>query len=356
MSNAFLLKGRKSLLIGLTIFLIFGSTEILLRVRQLIRNGTFFNEESVLFTRDPLLGKVLRPGAKIIGSSAALSIDKWGFRGRDFPLEKDDGVFRIFVLGDSVVFERFAVNNGTTWTARLEKILNGAQTKKRVEVINAGVSGLRTDNVYYYLKDRIARFKPDMVILYQGANDINYQSQISHSSGKPEAEEADLLNLQRIREKYFLWFDLLRAKTASLLASGQKALRSDKIDDASVSNYEDGLKKIADYCQKNKIILIPSTIARSFRRNQPEWYQMQMSSSMMVYNPYLSVKGLNDAFDRFNGAIRDLSKEGKLDLVDADVEIPSDEKYFRDHVHFTDAGDKLAADIFARSILQRYLN
>ncbi len=346
-------KVGKSLIIGLTVFLIFTSTEVLLRVRQFMRNGTFFNEEGVLYRRDPVLEKVLRPGVKIVGSSAALSIDEWGFRGPDFPREKANGVFRIFVLGDSVVFERFAINNGTTWTARLEKTLNSSQTGKKVEVINAGIPGFKIDSAYCYLKDRVSGFKPDMVILYQGANDINYQSQIAHSSGRPEANEADLLDFQRIGEKYFLWLDLLRSKTAAFLASGQRSLRSDRIDSASVDNYENGLRKIIDYCRKNGIILIPSTVARSFRRSQPEWYQMQMSSSMMVYNPYLSVKGLNDAFDRFNGAVRDLSREQGLDLVDADAEVPSTEKYFRDHVHFTDAGDRLVARIFARKILKR---
>lgn len=342
-------KGRRSLVVALSILMAFASAEAALRVRLYIMHGAL--DERDIFLNDPVLGKVLMPGAKVAGSSSSLTVNRWGFRGHDFPLAKGKGVFRIAVVGDSVVFERFAVNDDSAWTARLEKELNGMQNRYRVEVINAGIPGFNVDSTRYYLEKTVSRFKPDLIVLYQGSNDINYQSKVMHEPKK--MTEANMVSLPRLRERYFMWFNLLRAKTASMMADEQKSMRSDRIEDAAVKNYASGVRGIMEYCRSNKIKLVVSTVVRSFRQDQPERYQAQRASEMIEYNRYLTVQGLNDAFDRFNGAIRDLSGRYGVTLVDTDRLVPSKKEYFRDHVHFTDAGDRLVADIFAGSILKK---
>lgn len=348
------MRQKKSIVVGITVLLIFTSVEASLRVRQYIRYGVLVDDDDIC-VEDPIFGKVFRPGASISGITASVTINRWGFRGHDFPLEKSGGVFRIFVLGDSVVFDRNARNDDTTWTARLEKELNGAQSKYRVEIVNAGVPGFYIDTEYLYLVNRISRFKPDMIILYDGANDINYQSRVLYGSPDKKPDKG-LLNLAYLREKYFVWFNILRSKTASLIATEQKSAKIDRIGDAAVNNYAAGVEKVVRYCRKNNIRLIISTVPRSFSKDQPGWVQAKMAGSMMVYNPYLSLAGLNDAFDRFNSAIRNVCGNDRVCLVDSASMVPAEEKYFRDHVHFTAEGEKLISGIFAKAIAGKYLN
>jgi len=343
------IRERRSLVVGLSIFMVFAAAEGALRVRMYVMHGTL--DEWAIVVSDPVFGKLLKPGARLVGNSSSLTVNRWGFRGHDFPLEKGKGVFRVAVVGDSVVFERFAQNDDTTWTARLEKELNERQHRYKVEVINAGITGFNVDTARLYLEKKVSALKPDLVILYQGSNDINYQSRVLHEPKK--TAETRIASLSQLRERYFMWFGLLRAKTASLKAVEQRSLRSDRIEDAAVKNYSEGLKGIIEYCRSNKIGLVISTVARSFRQNQPEWYQAQRASDMIEYNQYLTIEGLNDAFDRFNGAIRSVSAAYGVTLVDTDKLVPSKKEYFRDHVHFTDAGDRLVADIFAGPVLDK---
>lgn len=346
---------NKSLVVGLTVFFFFISFEIALRVRHNFRYGEGLGAENIYISH-PVLGKVLKPGVKIVGKAASLTINKWGFRGDDFPLEKEDGVYRIVIMGSSIAFGRYATNDDTVWTAQLEKLLNKYQDNYRVEVINAGVPGYKIDTVYTYLNNRVIKFDPDMIILYQGANDINYQSRVLYGPKKENTRTTKDISLLRLREKYLLWFQLLRAKTASLLASEQKSVRIDSIDSSAVENYSTNVKNIIKFCQSKKIKLILSTVARSFRKEQPRFFQVKMASGMMMYNPYLSLAGLHDAFDRFNDIVRSLAEEYGVTLVDSDSLLPAKKKYFRDHVHFTDEGDELVAELLAKTILKKFID
>jgi len=76
---------------------------------------------------DADLGFMVRPNAS--GTS------RFGFNDRDYPLQKDPGVFRVLVVGDS--FGWIGGKEGN-YTAILEKQLDAYYGKHQVDVINAG--------------------------------------------------------------------------------------------------------------------------------------------------------------------------------------------------------------------------
>ncbi len=115
---------------------------------------------------DDRYGWVLKPGYR----AGDIRINSWGFRGADFSLKKDDGVYRILTLGDSITF---GSSLAVSYPEYLQEMLNSnGREGKRYEVINGGVPGYATGQVFLKLKDWAPRLKPDLVILYCGWNDF----------------------------------------------------------------------------------------------------------------------------------------------------------------------------------------
>ena len=71
----------------------------------------------------------------------------------------------------------------------------------------------------------------------------------------------------------------------------------------------------------------------------------------LANNPTLSLVGLNDAFDRYNDAIRQVARTLDAPLVDLDRLIPKRGDYFVDAVHLNDAGHDLVGELVSRAIL-----
>lgn len=98
------------------------------------------------------------------------NINNHGFRGKDFPKEKSDNMFRIFAVGGSATFGT-NVNDDETWPAYLQKKFEEVDLGFEVEIINAGIKGANTSNELQLIKDVIVNLEPDLVIMYDGVND-----------------------------------------------------------------------------------------------------------------------------------------------------------------------------------------
>lgn len=104
------------------------------------------------------------------GYHVDISINSSGFRDDEFSEAKEEGILRIAVLGDSFE-EALQVNLGDTWQKILARKLE-AELGKKVEVYNFGVSGYGTDQEWLTLREKVWKFKPDLVILAFTTNDI----------------------------------------------------------------------------------------------------------------------------------------------------------------------------------------
>ncbi len=80
-------------------------------------------------------------------------------------------MFRIICLGDSCTYGS-NVDWDQTYPARLQVVLNNGDDEPRIEVLNAGVSGYTSYQGFRYLQEDLIRYKPDLVTLYFGPNDM----------------------------------------------------------------------------------------------------------------------------------------------------------------------------------------
>lgn len=95
--------------------------------------------------------------------------NSFGFRNSyDISIKKPNNLLRILAVGDSFTFGPY-VNNQDTYPAKLEFIL---RKTKKIEVLNAGVSGYTLADELEYLQEKGFKLEPDIIIIGIYENDV----------------------------------------------------------------------------------------------------------------------------------------------------------------------------------------
>ena len=109
-----------------------------------------------------------------------VNINSFGFRGPEISMEKPADTFRIFVVGGSTTFGSAATSDDNTVPGYLQKKFDMIDLGLNVEVINAGTVGAYSKTEAPFVKDVLFDFNPDLIIVFDGWNDvwISYTSHI----------------------------------------------------------------------------------------------------------------------------------------------------------------------------------
>ncbi|NWF39491.1 SGNH/GDSL hydrolase family protein [Mariprofundus sp. NF] len=121
---------------------------------------------------------VMKPNSESISIHGhVLKINSHGLRDFEYSYEKEKGVFRILVLGDSVTFA-FGNDMEAGYSKVLERQLNEIVEKKysKVEVINAAHNGYNTFDEYNYLRLYGLKYSPDLLVVGVTYADFTTQS------------------------------------------------------------------------------------------------------------------------------------------------------------------------------------
>jgi len=102
-----------------------------------------------------------------------VNINSDGYRGKEI---SDESKYRIIFLGGSTVFGTVTTSDETTIPAFVEKKLN--EKKFNVHVINAGIPSATSIDEIYLLENDLLKYDPDLVIMYDGWNDITERNKI----------------------------------------------------------------------------------------------------------------------------------------------------------------------------------
>jgi lysophospholipase L1-like esterase len=130
-----------------------------------LRVGTVqINRGVVRASSDPKLGFELRPDS-FVASEVDYRINSQGFRGPE-PGTKKEGVRRVAVFGDSIVFG-YWVAEKDAFPAQL-----GAVLGPRVDTLNLGVPGYNLDQEVENLRRRVGVLHPDIVLFGFCLNDL----------------------------------------------------------------------------------------------------------------------------------------------------------------------------------------
>jgi lysophospholipase L1-like esterase len=105
----------------------------------------------------------LKPNTIVWSSGVEYKINSLGFRDNEYPFSKRTGTYRILCVGDSFTFGQ-GIKLKDSYPKVLEKTLQH-KYQKDIEVINTAVCGYNTYDEYWYIKNKLLKLKPDMIIL-----------------------------------------------------------------------------------------------------------------------------------------------------------------------------------------------
>ena len=122
-------------------------------------------------------------------------INSHGFRGPEISEDKPSNTFRVFVVGGSTTYGS-GVNDANTIPSLLQKKLDEKNYAQTIEVINAGVSGARSVEEIKLIKGKLLNFAPDLIIAYDGYNDIKsyYGENIDPEDSQFSEKESSAIN------------------------------------------------------------------------------------------------------------------------------------------------------------------
>lgn len=138
-----------------------------------------------VYLYDARLGWKNRPGWVAETNGKALSFNSLGLRGPKCTLEKPEKTYRVLALGDSYGWG-YGVGDDEVFSAVMQKNSDRLGSK-RLEILNASVSGWGTDQQYLYLVNEGVKFQPDLVVLlFFPVNDIeNNRNSSQYGMNKP---------------------------------------------------------------------------------------------------------------------------------------------------------------------------
>ena len=109
-----------------------------------------------------------------VSKADMININSLGFRGDEFSKIKPDETYRIFMLGGSPMFGYGATSDETTIPGFTQKIFDEKDFGFDIEVINSGSQAADSNKELKLVKERLIPFSPDLIIIYDGWNDLRF--------------------------------------------------------------------------------------------------------------------------------------------------------------------------------------
>mgnify|MGYP000925839256 CR=1 FL=1 len=265
-----------------------------------------------------------------------------GFRGRDVSIPKPDGVFRILCIGASTTEE--GPSDDRTYPAVLEKLLRYHFAQPVFEVVNCGTGGTTTEVHLSRLADYLA-LEPDMVILYEGVNDLRYTiSAFSHIDKSPYMHVLS-------RSCFFqYWFNRLMFPEHDIL---REAIRETAIKNLRVQ---------ADVYRCHNVDVVFSTLVTPDmahltrdERDYFDWTTRRYWLSTHTWaDDYLTLPVYSEMVGIYNRQLQSLCRERGILCVPVADCLVGGRGLFRDMVHMRNTAIELKARVFF-SYLADYL-
>lgn len=339
---------RRIATIALSAALLLVGLETALQVRSQLRFGqSVFNalRGETRYVEDERTGlKLLRPNRVFPGKEVEIRSNSLGLRSPELLPQRTPGSLRVAVVGASTVMGELARSNDTTFPALLAERLRARYPQRRIEVVNAGISGYRLADQLRMLEKIVLPLEPDLVIIYPGFNDFADYCRDAAQAPASLRQGLPLVSLPG----WLLSVEAVRRHTAFLRSASPG--RQTLLDPAAVDlqPYRARLERLVATVREAGVPLVLATNARAYRPEQPLDEQMRLSAQARYFNPCFDLPGLNALYDRHNGEILEVGRRFGVPALPLHERIPGGREFFADASHFTLAGEQLAADtIFA---------
>jgi lysophospholipase L1-like esterase len=288
------------------------------------------------------------PYVNYVPSPTYTDHNKLGYRGPEITLPKPKGVYRIVALGGSTTYSS-ATSSAESYPSQLQNVLRDEYGYSNVEVINGGFIGYTTWETLTNFEFRVLELEPDMIILYEGVNDITPREQISTDCYRGDnilrglnpargfwiEQDTPLssITLYRVLAVNFGWMsDPSAINSAFELPKADCKLDSLSVDQRVADNppvyFERNMRNILLIAQGNHVQPVLSTWAYYLNQDRPDYWRKAVGQN--------------------NDIIKNLAQEMKVPLVDFAASLPLKADFWgNDGIHMFLAGNHEQAEEYA---------
>ena len=320
-----------------------------MRCRNKIRHGDFWGIEQTYTVDRTSNLRIPIPG----GHFGPISINSFGFRSPEITVDKPPGRVRLAFLGGSTTYCAEVSRNEMTWPHLVWKALHERWPHLDLDYINAGVPGYTTRALLPALEKRVARFKPDVIVIYEATNDLSANSyelarDQSVVAARPQVDDFNWLTRHSLLA-LLVWknFEIVRQQRLATNSSGKVKLDTARLDAEFREDYTNLVNASANIAD----IVVTATFAPRLRSEESPEEQRKADVTSLYYMPYMTIDDLITAFSHYNQVIREVARTHHTLLVAGEKTIPADSEHYADSVHFTDAGSIAMAHRVAAALI-----
>ena len=294
----------------------------------------------------PYLGYALNPAYR--SADGLNRHNALGFRGEEIEVAKPAGVFRIACLGGSTTYDVEIEDWRRSFPAQLETVLREERGHPEVRVVNAGVGGYNSWETLVNLELRVLQLAPDLVILYDNANDAHARFV------PPESYRRDGTGHRHAWKDEYPWWDhslLVRYFGVQWGFSPRNTLeertkcpvpealdRLAALDANPPAYFEDNLDDM--------IVLAGSHGARVMLAS----FAYCDARGGYAAEPYYA-----RAFQEHDEVLRRAAERTGAAFYDFRAAMPAGTQYWVDGVHHNELGARTKAELFAAFVAERFL-
>ncbi|MBI1319903.1 MAG: hypothetical protein GC168_13325 [Candidatus Hydrogenedens sp.] len=260
--------------------------------------------------------------------------NNYGFRDEDVVLPKPEGLYRVVCIGGSTTEE--GNNDADTYPNIMERKLQAALGKDRIEVINAGICGIDS---YFELRrmEDYLELQPDLIVYYNGINDFTH------------AHIGDWLSEQREQAAWIRKSKLLTRLLNRQLLPPEAALR-----DAMWKTTFLNLRAMAYRAQECGVefavcsFAVPNPELLSYR----DWNFLDLNLREVWHGEDLTYRTFTRVAALHNELVRRLCSENNLDYIPVAENLDAGLEHFFDTCHMTPLGLELKTNIIGAYVEQ----
>jgi lysophospholipase L1-like esterase len=239
-----------------------------------------------------------------------------------------------------------------TWPHLVWRALHERWPTLDLDYLNAGVPGLTTRTLLTALEKRVARFKPDIIVIYEATNDLSSNSYLLARdqgvvAGRQEDDPGWLTRHSLLALLVRKNLEIMRQQSLASSSSSKVKLDTARLDAEFRRDYTNLVEASANIAK----VVVTVTFAPRLRAEQSPEEQKEAAVTSLYYMPYMTIDDLVTAFAHYNRVINDVARTHQTLLVGGEDTIPADAEHYADSVHFTDAGSVAMAGRVAEALI-----
>lgn len=245
--------------------------------------------------------------------------------------------FNLFCLGGSTT--EFKDKQGRDWPSLTQKLLNQKLGIDSIRIFNLGKQWYTTQHTLINYQQNLRKLEPDVIIIMHNINDLLLNADFSRfSNGRFREDYGHFLGPEAYMVKYGSLAEFIFNNFKLLWYRYEPAdVKTNKFP--GLVSFRNNLKIITELARNSNTKIILMT--------QPNIYKENMTKEELQSLHMLNREAIGDGIrwtyetafagiKKYNDAIRELSSELNIPLIDLEKVVPKSLEYFYDDVHYTD--------------------